>query len=516
MTWRGFKTFVEITLIFSMAVLFVSGAMSQDLGTKDRPIYMLLFPFTDAGTMQAIGEKIAEDIYERTNLYIVASLQDYTAMIEELATSEGDTFGFPTTDQYIQIYERGNGNVTPRLVSVRNGYPYYYSSIYARRDSGIESPEDLDGLIWCYNYTGSTSGYVLPNMLFNNNGIELGRTVETGGHTNSMVALIEGQCDFCTGYGSPPLPPSEGPWAGWNWIYGMEPEMWIWDRVTGDLYDEESRGTCTDLRRAVRHTHDFETVLREIGVVANIGPIPNDCLAFGPDFPTDVADIIVAAIQDQFNDEEMKALWSDENFYWWDAVAPIDDCFYDAYRDLLGMPVSERGLIVQFLYGDDYDGLIYEDSMAWLAAEKFTILQQKRIEGPIVVESGKTANGVGLFLVAVPAQESPLQIASRLNSAYPEHNILAVPNLNSQTGVTNKDMEILLSFPFAAANSESWWDCFVDCLAGKNESLKECLAACMEVCIATGWANPYCVGCVIGCGGLSYWNMASCAWTCYW
>ncbi|MCK4357027.1 PhnD/SsuA/transferrin family substrate-binding protein [Candidatus Bipolaricaulota bacterium] len=490
--------------------------MSQDLGTRDRPIYLLLVPSMEAATMQAIGDKITANLHERTGLYIVMNLlADPTMMIEAFATSEGDIFGFPTTDQYIQICERTNGNVAPRLGQLLYGYPYYYSSIYARRDSGINSPEDVDGLVWCYNDTGSTSGYVLPNMLFNNKGIEVGRTVETGGHTNSMVALIEGQCDFCTGYGSPPLPPAEGPWASYNWAYGMDPEMWVWDRVTDDLYDEESRGTCKDLRRAVSHMYDLETVLREIGVVANIGPIPNDCLAFGPDFPTNVADTIVAAIQDQFNDEEMKALWGDENFYWWDAVAPIDDSFYDGYRDLLGIPVSEKGLIVQFLYGDD-DGLAYEDSMAWLAAEKFTILQQKRIEGPIVVENGKTASGVGLFLVAVPAQESPLQIASRLNSAYPEHNILAVPNLNSQTGVTNKDMEILLSFPFAAANSESWWDCFVDCLAGKNESLKECLAVCMEVCIATDWASPHCVGCVIGCGGLSYWNMASCAWTCYW
>jgi len=140
MTWRGFKRFAVITLIFSMGFLFVSGAMSQDLGTRDRPIYMLLVPFMEAGTMQAIGDKITADLYQRTGLYIVVNLLADPTMIEEIATSEGDTFGFPTTDQYIQIYERRNGNVTPRLVSVRNGYPYYYSSIYARRDSGIKSP----------------------------------------------------------------------------------------------------------------------------------------------------------------------------------------------------------------------------------------------------------------------------------------------------------------------------------------------------------------------------------------
>ena len=339
MTWRGFKTFVGIALVFGMAFLFIGETMSQDLGTSDRPIHMLLL-LRGASDAQEIGENIAADLQKRTGLHIVVTLlTDPAPMIAEFTASKGDTLGFLAADQYIHAYELTNGNITPRLGQVLYGYPYYYSSIYARRDSGIKSPEDCDGLVWCYNYTGSTSGYVLPNMLFNNKGIQPGRTVETGGQTNSMLALIERQCDFCTGYGSAPGAPSA--WNGRVWNFGDDPEVWIWDRCLEDLYPEEYRGTCYDLRRAVRKTYNFDTVLRDIGVVANIGPIPNSCLAFGPDFPTDVADMIVAAIQDQFNDEEMKALWGDENFYWWDAVAPIDDSSYDGYRTLLGVQIPE-------------------------------------------------------------------------------------------------------------------------------------------------------------------------------
>jgi len=231
---------------------------------------MLLVPSTEGATVQAIGDKIAEDIYNRTGLYVVASLQaDYTAMIEAFAASEGDTFGIPTTDQYIRIFDRTNGNVSP--------------SIYARRDSGIKSLADLQGKVWIYNDTGSTSGYVFPNMVFNNNGITFSNIVESGGHTNSMVALIEGQGDFCTGYGSPPVPPSA--WSGDNWQWGDDPELWLWDRYNNALYRPGLRGLCVDLRSAVKKLYDFDTVLTDIGVVDTIGPIPNDCMAFGPDFP---------------------------------------------------------------------------------------------------------------------------------------------------------------------------------------------------------------------------------------
>lgn len=291
--------------------------------------------------MQDIGNKIAEDIYNRTGLYVVASLQaDYTAMIEAFAASDGDTFGIPTTDQYIRIYDRTNGNVSPRLGSVRYGYPYYFASIYARRDSGIKSIDDLQGKVWIYNDTGSTSGYVFPNMVFNNKGITFSNIVESGGHTNSMVALIEGQGDFCTGYGSPPVPPAA--WTGDNWQWGDDPELWLWDRYNNDLYRPGLRGLCVDLRSAVKNLYDLDTVVKDIGVVDTIGPIPNDCMAFGPNFPKDIADKIVAAVEAQFQDDTMKALWGDSNFYEWDSVAEITDSFYDGYREILGIPIPER------------------------------------------------------------------------------------------------------------------------------------------------------------------------------
>jgi len=330
-------------LVLALVAALALGVLgfAQAIGTKANPIYMLLVPSTEGATVQAIGNKIAEDIYNRTGLYVVASLQaDYTAMIEAFAASEGDTFGIPTTDQYIRIFDRTNGNVSARLGSVRYGYAYYFASIYARRDSGIKSIADLQGKVWIYNETGSTSGYVFPNMVFNNDGITFSSIVESGGHTNSMVALIEGQGDFCTSYGSPPVPPSA--WSGDKWQWGDDPELWLWDSYNNALYRPGLRGLCVDLRSAVKKLYDFDTVLTDIGVVDTIGPIPNDCMAFGPDFPKDVADTIVAAVQDQFQDDAMKALWGDSNFYEWGEVAEIDDSFYDGYRTILGLPIPKR------------------------------------------------------------------------------------------------------------------------------------------------------------------------------
>ena len=336
-SWYMFILTMTLVGILFSASSFVFG---QALGTRERPIYMLLVPSTEATGLEARGKEIAEALYDKTGLYIDVSLQaDYTAMVEAFASSEGDTFGFATTDQYIRIYELTNGNITPRLGAVRNGCPYYFSRIYVPRGSGIYSVEDLNGKTWIYSDRGSTSGYVLPKMLFDNLGISFNNIVESGGHINSMIALLEGQGDFCTGYGNPPLPPLG--WNGVTWESGDDPELWIWDRWNDDLYRGELRGTCMDLRRGVRNIYHLDDVIRRIGVLAVIGPIPNDCLAFGPDFPADVSNRIVAAVEEQLSTEAGRALWGD-GFYGWTAATEIDDSYYDSYRQLLGLPIPDR------------------------------------------------------------------------------------------------------------------------------------------------------------------------------
>ncbi len=334
------RRIVVLALVAVMALGILG--FTQQVGTKAHPIYMLLPPSANGALVQKTGAKIAEDLYNRTNLYIKPVLQaNYAAMVEAFAASNGDTFGMPATTMYLSIFNRTKGNVTPRLASVRYGNAYYFASIYYWRDSGIKSVQDLAGKTWIYNDPGSTSGYVLPSMLWKKLGITFDENhiVETGSHPNSMAALLNHQGDFCTGYGSPPIPPAG---CSLQWKYGDDPDMWIWDRYNNALYRSGLRGKCVDLRETMFKTYGKDKVLTEIGVLATIGPVPNDCLAFGPNFSKDLQDKIVAAIQDEFKDPAMKALWSDPQFYQWTGVELITDAYYDGYRDLLGVPIPKR------------------------------------------------------------------------------------------------------------------------------------------------------------------------------
>ncbi len=333
-------------LLAALVTLVALGAtgLAQALGTRDNPIIWVFPPSTRAEVIESTAKQIAEAIGKATGLYIIPRVMpDYAALIEAFKAAEGNVMGTPTTDQYARISVETNFGAHARLAAVRRGYSFYFSSIYVPRAAGYTSIQDLAGKIWIYNDEGSTSGYVFPKGVFDDEGIVVGGVVKSGGHTNSMIALLKGQGDFCTSYGSPPEPYAgyEGP----KWDYGMDPEMWLWDKENNALYPPELRGTCVDLRLAASRVEGMgtlEAIIEKIVVLDTIGPLPNDCIAFSAGFPIRVENAIVAAIIAHIRSPEGYALWSNPNFYEWTDVELIDDSYYATYRTIIGLPNPER------------------------------------------------------------------------------------------------------------------------------------------------------------------------------
>jgi len=339
------RRLLALTLIAVMALGVIG--FSQDLGTRNNPIIWLLPPSTLPATIDEVGAAIAEDLYDLTGYYVeYAVAADYAALNEAMISADGNTMACPTTEQYAAI-TNVNPAVHCRLASVRYGYEYYYTSIYVLREDGYESIADLDGKTWIYAYPGSTSGYIFPDLKFQLEGITPGDFVESGGHTNSVIALLEGQGDFATGYGSQPVAPD---WVSvlhpdYAWAWGEAPELWIWDDALGELYAPGVRGMIRDVRYAVASATDAYgshwDICEKVGVLDVIGPIPNDCLAFCEGFPQDIEDAIVDAVKTHIATEEGLALWNNPNFYEWSAVKDVDTTFYNVYRELVGYPTIE-------------------------------------------------------------------------------------------------------------------------------------------------------------------------------
>jgi len=332
---------IMVLALIGVLALGALVAAKGPLGAQDNPITMLLPPSGTATSIQDIGQQIAQGLYNITGLYINAVLQpDYAALVETMATSEGNAFALAASAQYLAIYDRTNSDCSVRLNSVRYGSQYYYAAIYARRDSGIMTFADCAGKIWAATDLVSASGYIIPKAVFDSWGIKFSNTIMAGSHPNAMAAVVNGQADFATCYYTAPNPP-----AGVNatWKYGDDLERWLYDDYNDAPYPLDKRGTLNDVRAALTSTFDVEKLLGDFKVVQLIGgKIPNDCVVFGPGFPKDIADKIVDAIKAQIAAPEGKALWADKKFYSWTAVADCNDSFYDLLRTAMNIPIPQR------------------------------------------------------------------------------------------------------------------------------------------------------------------------------
>ncbi|MGB3715025.1 MAG: PhnD/SsuA/transferrin family substrate-binding protein [Candidatus Promineifilaceae bacterium] len=327
----------EVEVEVTREVMVEEGA----LGSAERPIKVLFVPSVDVDAIVAGGEVLADALTDATGFeYEVSVPTSYAATIEEMCASPDDTLAFIPAQGYVLANDRCG--ITVGGAAVRFGLAWYAAQIVVPFDSDIETIEDLDGLTWGVPDFGSTSGYLFPSAMFQAAGVEPGEIVETGGHTNAMLALYNGEVDFATAFFSPPLLPNYER----QWQYGIDdPEIW---REAGESPVRNEAGRTfaggdpadggyrvLDARASVADTAPdiFDTTR----ILALTDQIPNDSVSFGPEFPLNMANQIVAALEEWVTDQNPACMESicHEDFYNWTGVGPVSDGFYDAVRFLM-------------------------------------------------------------------------------------------------------------------------------------------------------------------------------------
>jgi phosphonate transport system substrate-binding protein len=214
--------------------------------------------------------------------------------------------------------------------AVRFGLSWYAAQFLVQRDSGLESLDQLNDLQWAIPDLGSTSGYLYPSVMLQEEGIEPSETVEAGGHGQSVLAVYNGEVDFSTSFFSPPLTDP-------TWQFGDEPEPF--DPVDVVLNDE---GQCFagDIRVLDARCSVMETapdVFEKTRILALSQQIPNDTMSFSPDFPEELRGTITdAMVEFAASDACAESLCSDQ-FYNWSGLEPVDDAFYDPVRSLINI-----------------------------------------------------------------------------------------------------------------------------------------------------------------------------------
>jgi phosphonate transport system substrate-binding protein len=194
--------------------------------------------------------------------------------------------GWLNTFNYVLANEKYDVEVG--LVTVRFGSNSYKGQINVRKDSGIESLDDLKGKVMCWVDPNSTSGYIIPRIMLQANGInpdsDFSQTIEAGSHNNVVTQVYNGDCD-----------------AG---------------------------ATYADARGSIEE--DVPDVKEMVVVLAETTDIPNDSVSFIKDMPADIREQLIDALVEIAASEDGQAAL--ESLYSIAGLERADDSFYDLFR----------------------------------------------------------------------------------------------------------------------------------------------------------------------------------------
>jgi phosphonate transport system substrate-binding protein len=213
---------------------------------------------------------------------------DFTGAVEAMCNNEAQ-IGALNTFNYVLAHERGCANVG--VVSSRFGSTFYTGQVVAGADTGIESIADLAGKTFCRPDPTSTSGWVIPSIAMQAEGIDpendLAQIVDAGGHDGVIISIYNGDC--------------------------------------------EAGSTFVDARTNVEE--EYPDVMDKVVVIAESAPIPNDTISFQPELPEDLTATLVNYFVDIAATEDGLELLA--AVYSWSGIEKVDDSFFDGFRQQL-------------------------------------------------------------------------------------------------------------------------------------------------------------------------------------
>lgn len=144
---------------------------------------------------------------------------DYTGIVEAFRNHRLD-MAFLTPASYVMAHAEANVKVILR--AQRGKLPYYYSVIFTRKDSGVNSLKDLKGKTFAFGDNLSTAGYIYPLQIFRKQGInpetDFENTIFSGGHDATVLAVYNQKVTAGATYAND----AEGKDAAWNHILTPE------------------------------------------------------------------------------------------------------------------------------------------------------------------------------------------------------------------------------------------------------------------------------------------------------
>jgi phosphonate transport system substrate-binding protein len=193
---------VPVTILLLATACSLEPAQDSN-ATGGQALVISFTPEADPLHLELDAKGLAAFLAEELNMPVTARVDaDYAATVEAMAARHVHIATNLAPLQAAVAHQRAGAHII--LVEERDGQAYYRSRFWVRKDSGLETLEDLQGTRVAFNDPLSGSGYLMPVATLVQEGlIAHGEEIHhffaqvyfAGGTELSMRALVEGHVD---------------------------------------------------------------------------------------------------------------------------------------------------------------------------------------------------------------------------------------------------------------------------------------------------------------------------------
>lgn len=182
-------------LVIALFLLSACPASEEQVsGTSDSPavLRMGFIPSENMAELQKNVQPLVEKMSAALGMEVQPFIAgDYTGVVEALRNKRLEV-AFLSAASYVMA--KNEANVKVILRAQRGKDPFYYSVIFARKDSGLKDLKDLKGKTFAFGDNLSTAGYIYPLKMFKDQGInpesDFENTIFSGSHDATVLAVF--------------------------------------------------------------------------------------------------------------------------------------------------------------------------------------------------------------------------------------------------------------------------------------------------------------------------------------
>ena len=189
------KLIKKITLATFALSMSVTSMFAQEKWPEK--INFGVIPTAGSTSMKENFSGLTEHLNKKLGIKVELQLAgDYTGVITGMQHKHIDVAYFGP-ESYVQAQKRANAEALVVEVDAETGVPGYRGIIITKKDSGLNTLESIKGKTWAFTSSQSTSGTLVPTVMFSKSGIDpqkyFSKVLYSGGHEASILSIKAGK-----------------------------------------------------------------------------------------------------------------------------------------------------------------------------------------------------------------------------------------------------------------------------------------------------------------------------------